>query len=146
MLSVHKLSVSGALLLSPKSLWIADRRTVTMNQARLRLAMASPGLCRARSLQNHLHPEHSKSWTINPPKRPHVQQEAPKPRWYLSSPWSLMDNRQGAVQGISSITWINNKTLLCILCCYTKSYKQWWPVIIYGGRGKKPIIYKILFE
>lgn len=43
MLSVHKLSVSGALLLSPKSLWIADRRTVTMNQARLRLAIASPG-------------------------------------------------------------------------------------------------------
>lgn len=124
MLSVHKLSVSGALLLSPKSLWIADRRTVTMNQARLRLAIASPAICRAHSLRSHLHHEHSKSWTINPPKHPHVQQEGPKPRWYLSLPWSLMDNREGAIQGISSVTWINNKTLLSYSAAVQKAVSK----------------------
>lgn len=60
MLSVHKLSVSGALPLSPKFLWTAERRTVTMNQAQLRLAIAGPATCKAHSPQNHLHPEHSK--------------------------------------------------------------------------------------
>ena len=88
-LKMHKLSMNGTLLLSPKSRWRADRRTVTMNQAQLKRATAGPAIYRAHSPQNHLHPEHSESWTIKPPKRLHVQQETPKPRWYLSLPWSL---------------------------------------------------------
>ena len=58
-LSVHKLSVTTALL-SPTSQWTADR-TVTTNHAQLRPATAGPALCRARSPQNRLHPEHSES-------------------------------------------------------------------------------------
>lgn len=72
-LKMHKLSMSATLLLSPKSQWRADRRTVTMNQAQLRRATAVPAICRAHSPQNHLHPEYSESWTIKPPKRLHVQ-------------------------------------------------------------------------
>lgn len=54
LLTVHKLSVRDAVPLFLKSLWTADKRTVTMNKAQQSLVISRPVICKAHSPQNHL--------------------------------------------------------------------------------------------
>lgn len=50
-----------------------------------------------------------------------------------------MDNSEMVVQGISSITGVNNETLLAYFAAVQKAVKQWKPVITYSGKGIKQL-------